>query len=118
MQPLRHFVRVLVLASLAGILPAESALSAPKDTEAELLSRIARETDQVRKAKLQIRLARIKLAEAIAASERSDIEGSHKMLHAYLEQVKNAWATLQRTGRPAHKKPQGFKELDIALRED
>ena len=88
------------------------------ESEAELEARLKRESDPVRKAKIQIRLSRFKLYQAAGAFDQGNIEEAHKLLAAYLERVKGAWATLKNSGRRANKKPAGFKELDIALRED
>jgi len=114
----RHVLRALALTALGAWLPPEVSPIPREDKEADLLSRISRETNPVKRAKYEIRLARVKLLQAMEAREKGEIESSQKLLGAYLEQVKSAWATLQKTGRPAHKKPQGFKELDIELRED
>jgi cellulose biosynthesis protein BcsQ len=114
----RHLVCALILAGLFACLPRE-ALPAPReDSEKDLLARLARETNPVQKAKYEARLARVKLLQAMEACQQGDIEGSQRLLGAYLERVKSAWDTLQKTGRQAHRKPQGFKELDIELRED
>lgn len=103
---------VLVLASVK----LSSALR--DDSEPELLQRIARESNPVKKAKYEIRLARVKLKQALATRESGDVEGSMRSLEAYRDRVSSAWSILQKSGRSAHKKPEGFKELDIALRED
>ena len=87
-------------------------------TEQELFARIQREGDPVKKAKYQIQLGRLKLQQAIERYGRDDQEHGQPLLSAYLEQMKGAWETLEKSGRPAVKKPQGFRELDIALRED
>ncbi len=88
------------------------------EKEAELEARLKRESDPVRKAKIEIRLARFKLYRAADAFDKGNIEEADRLLTAYVEQVKSAWTTLKSSGRQAHKKPAGFKELDIALRED
>ena len=60
----------------------------------------------------------LKLLEAFAAFERGDVELSHQTLEVYLKWMDDAWTALEGSGRQASRKPQGFKELDIALRED
>jgi hypothetical protein len=89
-----------------------------KDTEEKLGTRIQRERDPVKKAKLEIRLGRLKLLQAFEAFDHKQVEQSHELLVAYLERMEGAWKTLADSGRQASRKPQGFKELDIALRED
>lgn len=89
-----------------------------EDTENDLLPRIQREHDPVKRAKFEIRLAHLKLLRGIEACEKDDDEECHKLLNAYLDLLKSSWKDLQASGRNAVKQPAGFKELDIALRED
>jgi len=72
----------------------------------------------VRRAKYEIRLGRVRLERGVDACERDDHEQCQQFLSAYLELIRSAWKRLQGSGRQAVKQPQGFKELDIALRED
>jgi hypothetical protein len=67
---------------------------------------------------LEIKLARLKLFRAKDTRGKGGVEESLKLLQAYRAHIENAWNLLQKSGRVAHKKPQGFKELDIELRED
>lgn len=106
-----------ILACLLGCWT-EAAPPARRDKEQDLVSKIARERRPVRKAKYQIRLARVKLSQAMEALDRNDVKGCQELLQDYMDQMNRAWDTLLSSGRPAHKKPQGFKQLDIALRED
>jgi hypothetical protein len=89
-----------------------------EDTEAELLPRMQREHDLVKKAKYEIRLGRLKLLQGATACEKDDHDGCSKSLSAYLELMNNSWKDLKSSGRNAVKQSSGFKELDIALRED
>jgi hypothetical protein len=112
--------RLLALATLltAVVGPALRTLRAREYSERELLARIQREGDPVKKAKYQIQLGRLKLQQALEAYSRNDVDHGQPLLDSYLEEMKGAWHTLENSGRPALKKPQGFRELDIALRED
>lgn len=116
-----HFSLLLVVL-LAAILSFASkfATASPpgEDPDADLIQKLAREQDLVKKAKIEIRLARLKLHRARYTRENGDVEASLSLLQAYHAHIENAWSHLQKSGRLAHKKPQGFKELDIALRED
>jgi hypothetical protein len=103
-----------LLAGLVGAAPAPRR----RDTEADLLPRIGREQDLVKRAKLEVRLGRVKLLQATEAYDGGDVEDCHQLLAAYLERMKGAWATLQSSGRQAWRQHQGYRELDIALRED
>ena len=89
-----------------------------EDREDDLLSRIQREHNLVKKAKYEIRLARLKLLGGAGACEKDDHDGCSKSMSAYLELMNSSWKDLNSSGRNAVKQPSGFKELDIALRED
>jgi hypothetical protein len=89
-----------------------------QDNEPDLRVRIQRESNPVRKAKLEVRLGRVKLFQAIAAFDQGKVEEMNQLLGAYMEILHSAWERLKNSGRVAHKKPSGFKELDIELRED
>lgn len=88
------------------------------DSEQDLLPRIQRASNPVKRAKYEIRLGRVKLHEAIEACNQGHVDQCHQILGDYLERMKSSWETLRRSGRRASRQPQGFKELDIALRED
>jgi hypothetical protein len=117
METRRQVAVALLVACLSGG-AAGAASPERRDSESDLRARIAREKNPVNKAKYEIRLARVKLFQAIEAFDKKDLEATLKLLEDYLEQVRKSWSTLKDSGRPAHKKPQGFKELDIELRED
>lgn len=89
-----------------------------RQSEQQLVARIQREKNPIKKAKAEIKLARLKLDEAIATYDKGDGPGCQRLLAAYLECVNTAWDLLKGTGRNAVKKPQGFRELDLALRGD
>ena len=89
-----------------------------KDSEKKLLEKLARESNPVKKAKLEIRLARLKLLQSVDARENDDFEGCLSLLGDYRDRIDSAWDILKSTGRDAHKKPGGFKQLEIEIRED
>ncbi len=118
MKPRLRWLRAAALLIAVGLLPGNISRARREDTEEDLLPRIQRETNPVRKAKYEVRLARVKLLAGIDAFNKGDFEQHRQLLAAYLERIKSSWETLQKSGRQAARQPQGFKELDIALRED
>lgn len=86
--------------------------------EAELTLRIEHEGNPGKKARLQIRLAQIKLTAAIIAYDRNDFARGKDLLDQYLGQMQNSWKTLQGSAGEVNKHLKAFKELDITLRED
>jgi hypothetical protein len=102
----------LLFAGTAFSLAAKSREDGPK-----LLSQLERENDPVRKAKLEVRLGRLRLEEAFAAYSNGKYDDCWKLLGEYEDFMDRAWADLQASGRIAARKPDGFKQLDIGLRE-
>jgi hypothetical protein len=107
------FLLIGVAVFLAGVSSAP-----PSETEAQLLARMQKEHDPVRKSKEATRLARIKLRQAIQAYDQGNTEQGAQLVSAYLGRIKDSWQILKSSGRNAARAPQGFKELDIELRED
>jgi hypothetical protein len=94
-------------------------LPAPRiDTEEDLVPRIQQEHNPVKRAKFEIRLARVKLLHASGACQKDDHDACTKLLDSYMELIRNSWKDLQSAGENSVKHPSGFRELDIALRED
>lgn len=87
------------------------------ESEEELLARLEQENNPVKKAKLEILLGRMKLNQAFQEYNQGNFEPAWKNLDAYSSRMKEAWKILQDSGRIASKNPDGFKQLDIALRE-
>lgn len=115
-----HFATALAVVSLMGLL-GFSASASPfprRDSEEKLQARIERERHPVKRAKFKVRLGRVKLLKAVNAYDQGNLDQCQELLDAYLGEMKSAWTDLQDSGRQAWRKPDGFKQLDIALRED
>ena len=89
----------------------------PQEQEAKLLSKIERESNPIKKAKLETKLGRLKLQQAFSSYDHGHYDLCWKLLHEYTDRMNNAWADLVASGHQAVKKPDGFKQLDIALGE-
>ena len=88
------------------------------ESEQELAARIANEQNPIRKAKYEIRLAHLVLSEAQDAYAQGQLDKGENLLDTFVGDLKTSWKVLQGSGRKAAKQPQGFRELEIALRED
>lgn len=88
------------------------------DTARDLTPRIQREHNPVKKAKLEVRMGRVLLDEAMEAYDHNQIPKGKELLASYTTEMQGAWKLLQSTGRNAAKKPDGFMQLEIALREN
>jgi hypothetical protein len=88
-----------------------------RDTEEQLLQRIQGEQNPVKKAKDEIKLANLKFAQVHDAYLEGHIEAGAKLLGAFVDTLKTSWKLLQDSGRKASKQPDGFRDLEISLRE-
>jgi hypothetical protein len=114
---LRPITGAVVFVVLAGAMAGPVAL-AVRDNEEDLRARLQNEHNPVKRAKYKVRLGQIKLEQARVAYDQGNVDAGVKLLDAYLGCMKEAWQALRSSGRNAARQPQGFKELDIALRED
>jgi hypothetical protein len=115
-RPGRLALAWVVAFGMIAIPPTSSAHHS--ESEPELLARLANESNPAKKAKIEIRLGSLKLEQAAAAYDKDQVEAGAKLLDSYLSWMKQAWNLLHDSGRDASHRPQGFIDLDIALRED
>jgi hypothetical protein len=92
--------------------------AAARETEEQLLQRIQNEQNPVKKAKDEIKLASLELAEVHDEYSAGHIDAGAKLLGTFTSEMKTSWKLLQDSGRKAPKQPEGFRELEISLRED
>lgn len=78
--------------------------------------KLKRASDPVQRTKTQIKISEILLTLTSDAVRSSDLEIMEQRLDDYVTAIQDAHQTMMKTGRNAHKKPSGFKELEIALR--
>ena len=78
--------------------------------------KLVRQTDPVGRTKTQIKVAEVLLTLVSDAVQSGEPEVMEKRLGEYMAAIQNAHDTMMKTGRDAHKKPGGFKDLEIALR--
>jgi hypothetical protein len=89
-----------------------------RETEEQLMQRIQSEQNPVKKAKDEIKLSSLKLTQIRDAYSQGHIEEGAKLLGVFADTIKGSLRVLQDSGRKASKQPEGFRELEIALRED
>jgi hypothetical protein len=107
-----HAIRIAVVAALALCAPL-----AAQDRLADDLAKFQHETDSVRKTRLLAKLGdeQVDLAKR-QLKEDHEVESLHT-LEQYRDEVHEMVAALHSLGVDAEKKPAGFKELQISLRE-
>jgi len=108
---------LLVCLALSGILLA-GLCAMGRETEEQLLQRIQSEPNPVKKAKDEIKLAGLKLTQIQDAYSQGRTDSGAKLLRTFSDTIKTSWKFLHDSGRKASKQPEGYRELEIALRED
>jgi hypothetical protein len=101
---------VIAALTLITALPAQ-------DRVAPLLAQYQRETDPVRKARALVKLGSAQIDLARQQLKAGEDVNSLETLQQYRDEVKQTVDGLAATGVDAEKKPAGFKELQISLRE-
>ena len=105
-------IRIAVIATLALCVPL-----AAQDRLAESLAKYQSETDPIRKARALGKLGDEQVDLAKRQLKEEDEVASLHTLEQYRDEVRDTVAALQGTGINAERKPAGFKELQISLRE-
>lgn len=78
--------------------------------------KLGHQTDPVGRTKTQIKVSEILLMLVSDAVQSGEIEAMEKRLGEYMAAIQDAHQTMTKTGRDAHRRPGGFKDLEIALR--
>jgi hypothetical protein len=84
--------------------------------EQQKLVRQTSQTDPVGRTKTQIKIAEILLTLVSDAVQSGEPVVMERRLGEYTAAIQDAHQTMMKTGRDAHRKPGGFKDLEIALR--
>ena len=117
---IQRLLFILLLSATASCAIRTSFLQGQVDKRLERLDRerahLKTLTDPVDRTKSDITIADILLSLAGDAVRSGEPEVLQKRLAEYVEAVEDAHQGLMKAGRDAHKKPKGFKELEIALR--
>jgi hypothetical protein len=113
----------LIAAALSLVMPGRPCCYAsPRrnndSKEAEIVAKIAQEKNPGKKARLEIRLARLKLLDADSAYRHNDFLRGEALLQEYWRQIDLSWKTLESAPRGPSRHLKACRELEIGLRED
>jgi hypothetical protein len=119
MRSMRQVVTIpLVLLLMGATTPA-----APRASEEDRVKqlekerqRLERETDLVDRTKIGIKISELLLEGVGESLEKENVAEMEQRLTQYADTIQQAHQSLVDSGRNAVKKPNGFKELEIALR--
>lgn len=110
MAPSLHFCGGLFFAALI-LSPA------PRDNTPELRARYERETNAVRRAELMPKLGTAEFREIERDVTNRQFDAAAVMLHQYHSEAEECSEELDRANIDAERKPAGFKQLQISVRE-
>jgi hypothetical protein len=111
---------VLLIVSSCAARSSSSSFRQAYDKRLERLEnereKLKRQTDPVGRTKAEIRISEILLTLVRDAVKTGDLELMEQRLEEYVTAIEDARQTMMQTGRDAHRRPGGFKDLEIALR--
>ena len=115
-----QFLLVLLVVGFSSCAVRITPLQGQYDKRLERLQKekdkLNRLTDPIDRTKTGIAISEILLSLASEAVKTGEPEMLGKRLNEYVETIRDAQETMMKTGRDAHRKPKGFKDLEIALR--
>jgi len=79
-------------------------------------SNLTRTTDPVSRTKIEIRISDLLITLMSDAARSGDDKKAEQYLNDYSNTISDAHLTIMKTGKDAHKHPEGFKDLEISLR--
>jgi hypothetical protein len=107
---------MLLLTGLAATAAATTEEERAKELQKER-TRLQKETDPIDRAKIGVKISDILVEDVGEAVREGNFEEMQLQLTAYAQTIESAHKELLDSGRNAVKKPGGFKELEIALRQ-
>ena len=107
---------MLLLTGLAATAAAATDEERAKELQRER-TRLQKETDPIDRAKIGVKISDILVEDVGEAVREGNFEEMQIQLTAYAQTIESAHKELLDSGRNAVKKPGGFKELEIALRQ-
>ena len=120
MRTIERFLLMMVVLTATSCAIRIASLQAQYDKRLERLDRERNKlkglTDPVDRTKTDIGIAEILLTLASDAVKTGEPEVLEKRLSEYQDAIQDAHQSMIKTGRDAHRKPKGFKDLEIALR--
>jgi hypothetical protein len=116
----RFSILLIVLATSSCAIRTASLLPQQFDKRLDRLEKakekLKHATDPVDRTKIDIDISEILLSLISDAVKIGEPEVVGRRLTEYVDAIEDAHQTMMKTGRDAHRKPKGFKDLEITLR--
>lgn len=120
-RPLRVLASVLLLLSLAACSGRPNIFTQPRDERLRRYdqerARLGRATGPVDRTRIQARISELVISFMGDAIGENDFERLERRTAEYGELIREARNTIMNSGRDASRRPDGFQELEIALRQ-
>src|SRR5215471_1197139 len=120
MRKIESLLLMLIVVAVSSCTIHTHSLQSRDDKRLERLQKerdkLSRLTDPVDRTKTDIAISEILLSLANDTIKTGEPEMLGKRLSEYVDTIRDAHQTMMKTGRDAHRKPKGFKDLEIALR--
>jgi len=120
MRKIELLLLMLIVVAVSSCSIRTASLQGRYDKRLERLQKerdkLSRLTDPVDRTKTDIVISEILLSLANDTIKTGEPEMLSKRLTEYIDTIRDAHQTMMKTGRDAHRKPKGFKDLEIALR--
>ncbi|HWQ03497.1 MAG TPA: hypothetical protein VNL38_03370 [Candidatus Nitrosotenuis sp.] len=104
---------------LAGVLAGVLSFSVTNEQESlsALRRRVQQQTDPVQKAKAVPRVGDMHIEQFRRETSAENYDAALRVIQEYRDLIKDAHESLKKSGRNADKNPNGFKQLEIHLRQ-
>lgn len=109
-------MRETLVAALLALALTCASLGGPETLE-QLKARLDRQRDPAERARTTAKIGPILLEQAAQAYREERYETGTGVLEEYLGYIRRARSELEASGRNARKRPRGFKEMEIHLRQ-
>jgi hypothetical protein len=108
---------VWTVASASSVALAMPKIMLPQNNTAELRSKFANETDAIRKAKILVPLGEAEFRDILKDEESEDFGGALAIFQQYRDEAQACKKALEGKEPDPEKHPNGFKQLQISLRQ-
>jgi hypothetical protein len=120
MQAIKRSLAVLIVVATTSCTVRSFSLQPQIDKRLERLEKdrekLKHTTDAIDRTMIDIDVSEILLSLVSDAVKTGEPEVVGRRLNEYVETIQDAHQAMMKTGRDAHRKPKGFKDLEISLR--
>ena len=113
---MRKQYRFVAIVLFIGLCSYSVAQSKAEEQLRKERAELARTKDPVGRTKIEIKISDLLITLMADAARGGDDKRAEQYLNDYSNTISDAHLTMMKTGKDAHKHPEGFKDLEISLR--